>query len=504
MYIKDTFRHIRNILRKIHQGISLRVAIVVYVLVPMTLVTAIAGYLSLKAFERQVETRMQYDLEMVARAIKLPLSHAIKRDRERTIAQTLESAFSVDQVYGAYVYDSEGKKISIMGTREPDAKTDQVSKMVSSKEQFGEYGRVEGKEVYSYFVPLTDSGGRISGLLQLTRRSSDFQHQIQNIRFKAIAIFISGFLGLTFLVFWGHHRAFGKYLSLLSASMTRIAKGERQHRFSPAGPKEIITLGSHFNRMMDNIEKAESEIRLHRAEQQKLEERLRWAEKLAAIGQLSAGVAHELGTPLSVIEGKAQRALRQKDITFHAAESLNEIRFELRRMEKIIRQLLDFSRHSKIRSRCVKVSQLVGSAASAMSHEAERFKTKVILKSCAHEVIHVDPVMLEQVMCNLIKNGIQAAKGGIVRVSWCTDSNGTKIEVADNGVGIPENMKARIFEPFFTTKAVGEGTGLGLSVVWGIVEEHGGRIEVGKSNLGGACFTLYLPGKQGGSLNESK
>lgn len=501
MYTKDTFRRIRNILRKIHRGVSLRVALVVYVLVPMTALAAIAGYLSLKAFERQVETRMQYDLEMVARAIKLPLSYAIKRDREGTIAQTLESAFSVDQVYGAYVYDSEGKKISITGTREPDAKPDQVSKMVSNAEQFGEYGRVDGQEVYSYFVPLTDSGGRISGLLQLTRRSSDFQKQIQNIRFKAVAIFISGFLGLTILVFWGHHRALGKYLNLLSISMTRIAKGERQHRFSPAGPKEVITLGSHFNRMMDNIEKVESEIRLHRAEQRELEKRLRWAEKLASIGQLSAGVAHELGTPLSVIEGKAQRALRQKDITSHAEGSFKEIRYELRRMERIIRQLLDFSRRSKIRPRCVKVSQLVGSAASVMSHDAEHFKTKIILKGSTHEVIKVDPVMMEQVLGNLIKNGIQATKGGMVQVSWHADSSGTKIEVADNGVGVPEDMKSKIFEPFFTTKAVGEGTGLGLAVVWGIVEEHGGWIEVGESKLGGASFTLYLPKKQGRSIN---
>ncbi|MFO8083373.1 MAG: HAMP domain-containing sensor histidine kinase [Desulfobacterales bacterium] len=493
MCLINSFNHIKNMLGKIHQKVSLRVALVVYVLMPMAGVSASVGYWSLQAFERQVEKRMQYDLEMVARAIKRPLSHAIKRDREGSIAQTLESAFSVDQVYGAYVYDSTGKKISIIGSREPYTNPEQMSKMASHGEQYGEYGRVAGQEVYSYFVPLTDSGGRITGLLQLTRQSSDFQNQIRDTRLKAIGVFIATFLGLTGLVFYGHHRALGKHLNLLSNSMQKIANGNRHHRFSPGGPSEIVALGSHFNRMMDNIDQAEMEIRQQRAEQKELENRLRQVEKMAAIGQLSAGVAHELGTPLSVIQGKAQRALRRNDISPHAAESFKEIRYELQRVERIIRQLLDFSRKSEIRVRLVKMSQLAESAVSALSVEAGRHRTRLILEKACDEVIDVDPVRMEQALSNLIKNAIQAAKGGEVRVSWFVDSTGAKFEVADNGPGIHENAKSKIFEPFFTTKAVGEGTGLGLAVVHGIVEEHGGCVEVGKSDLGGANFIVHIP-----------
>lgn len=503
MYKIGSFQDIKHIFGKIHKGVSLRLALVIYVLVPMMVVSATVGFLSLQAFERQVEKRMKYDLEMVARAINLPLSHAIQRNREGSITQTLRSAFSVDQVYGAYVYDTSGKRISIPGFHEPDTKPGQVGKLAYGGDQYGEYGHVAGQEVYSHFVPLTDSGGRITGLLQLTRRSSDFQDQIRSIRYKAFAIFIATFLGLTTLVLYGHHRALGKHLNLLSESMTRIARGQRHHRFMAAGPREIVLLGSHFNRMMDNINKAEMEIRQRRTEQKALEKRLRQAEKLAAIGQLSAGVAHELGTPLSVIHGKAQRALRRNDITLHAAKSFREIRHELARVEQIIRQLLDFSRSSEIRPKPVKASQLAGSAVSALLHEAEQYDAQIILEGQSDAVFEADPIRMEQVLNNLIKNGIQAARGGVVKVSWNVDSAGTTFEVADNGSGIADDVKSKLFEPFFTTKAIGEGTGLGLAVVHGIVEEHGGYIEVGKSDLGGASFTFFLPRKsEQGIKNE--
>ncbi|MFW6284257.1 MAG: ATP-binding protein [Desulfosalsimonas sp.] len=475
------------------RNLSLRGALVIYVLVPMAVAVAFFSFWGLQAFERQVEKRMQKDLELVARAIKQPLGHAIQRDREGSISQALESAFSIGRVYGAYVYDAEGRKISTTGRRQPESQPEEFSRRVEDGEQHGEYGEVGGKDVYSYFVPLTDSGGRITGLLQLTRRRSDFQEQIRDIRYKAIFIFIAAFMGLTGVVFYGHHRALGKHLNRLSKTMTRISKGDRKQRFSPAGPREILALGVHFNQMMDNIDRAEQEIQRRRAEQEKLEKRLRQAEKLAAIGQLSAGVAHELGTPLSVIEGKAQRALRSPDMPAPAADNLQAIRSQARRMEQIIRQLLDFSRRSELRPRRVKMSQLARSAAAALEPECRRLDVGIVLEGENTEEMEADSVQMEQVLTNLIKNAAQAAPGGQVKVSWRLEKDRAVFCVEDSGPGIDEQSRQKLFEPFFTTKTVGAGTGLGLAVVHGIVEAHGGAIEVDTSTMGGACFTLLLP-----------
>lgn len=483
-----------TLLEKLVRKISLRAALVLYVLIPMTAASIFIGLWGLHAFERQVEERMQYDLEMVARAIKRPLSHAIQRDREGSIAETLESAFSVDQVYGAYVYDSKGEKISTTGSGEPDSEKEQVSELVEDGNEHGEFGEVDGQDVYSYFVPLEDTAGRITGLLQLTRRSSDFQEQIQRARYKAAGIFLAAFICLTGLVFYGHHRALGKYLNRLSVSMSTIANGHRHHRYDSGGPREIAALGVHFNQMMDNIDSAEKEIRQRREEQKILEGRLRRAEKLAAIGQLAAGVAHELGTPLSVIEGKAQRALRNHATPESTARHLEDIRHELRRMEQIIRQLLDFSRRSEIRRKRVKAAQIAGSAVSSLGSEIQKHGTRIELQGLPEDGFYADPVQMEQALDNLIRNSIHAAgENGIVRVSWKTGGGEAMFAVEDSGPGISEEIQPKLFEPFFTTKPVGAGTGLGLSVVHGIVEEHGGHIETGQSELGGARFTLHIP-----------
>ncbi|MFO8111657.1 MAG: HAMP domain-containing sensor histidine kinase [Desulfosalsimonadaceae bacterium] len=494
MYHIDPKKSFRYLFDKLGRRMSLRAALVAYVLVPMTAASLFMGLWGLHAFERQVEKRMQYDLEMVARAIKRPLSHAIKRDREGSIAQTLESAFSVDQVYGAYVYDTKGEKISTTGSKEPDSGQEQVKKMEDDGRDYGEFGEVGGQDVYSYFVPLEDSGGRITGLLQLTRRTSDFQEQIRKARYKAAAIFMAAFLCLTGLVFYGHHRALGKYLNRLSGSMSKIAEGNRHHRYHCGGPREVNALGVHFNQMMDNINNAEMEIRQRRENERILEGRLRRAEKLAAIGQLAAGVAHELGTPLSVIEGKSQRALRNDRMPESAARDIKDIRFELRRMEQIIRQLLDFSRRSEIRRKRINAAQLAGSAVASLTHETERLGTRTILEGAAEDDFCADPLQMEQVLVNLIRNGIQAAgENGTIRISWKSNTTETVFRVEDSGRGITDEVKPKLFEPFFTTKPVGSGTGLGLAVVHGIVEEHGGTIDTEESELGGACFSLYIP-----------
>lgn len=495
MYRIDPKKPVLFLFDTLGRRISLKVALVLYVLVPMTAASVFVGLWGLHAFERQVEARMQADLEMVARAITLPLSHAIERDRPGSIAQTLESAFSVDHVYGAYVYNSEGEKIAASGSREPGSRQEQeASERVDDGDDHGEFGEIDGQDVYSYFVPLEDTGGRITGLLHLTRRGSDFQDQIREARYKAAGLFIAVFLGLTGLVFYGHHRALGKHLNRLSGSMHKIANGERHHRYEHGGPREVVALGSHFNQMMDNITRAEMEIRQRREDQKVLEERLRRAEKLAAIGQLAAGVAHELGTPLSVIEGKAQRALRNEQTPASTAGCLKDIRYELRRMEQIIRQLLDFSRRSEIRRKQVKPAQLAGSAAASLNHETERLESDILLEGSPDDAFYADPIQMEQVLGNLIRNGIQAAgENGVVRVSWKTDSDGVAMHVEDSGPGIKEENQSKLFEPFFTTKPVGSGTGLGLAVAHGIVEEHGGYIETGESELGGARFTLHIP-----------
>ncbi|MFP3927694.1 MAG: ATP-binding protein [Desulfobacteraceae bacterium] len=478
----------------ITRRISFRVALIIYAVAPLVAALGIAGYLALNSFENAVEKQMQKDLELVARAIQLPLSDALEKDRMGSMMQALESVFSIDRVYSAYVYDKEGNEIAKLGLTDPEPERKRLTELAEEGERRGEYGKIAGREVYSYYVPLTDTGGQINGLLHLTRRGRDFRDHIKTIRVKGALGLVALLLILSGLVLYGHHRALGTHLNRLASSMSRVARGDRTHRFDYEGPKEVVALGATFNNMLNSIEEAEQKLAEQRRTQDKLERELRRSEKLAALGRLAAGTAHELGTPLSVINGKAQRALRRQDMPDQARKTLEDIRREVARMEYIIKQLLNFTRGGSKSRIPTAPARLASSAVEALREEAVANHAAIELAGDeGAPMITVDPVRLEQALINLLKNAIQCSENGRVRLSWGQEGEAVVFRVEDDGPGIPPEIRSKIFEPFFTTKQVGEGTGLGLSVAYTVAEEHEGGIEISESSLGGASFSLDIP-----------
>lgn len=474
-------------------SMPLQMALLIYVVAPLIISVGLFGYMALSTVEKQVERQMQKDLELVARAVRLPLSYALEKDRKGSIYQALESVFSIGRVYSAYVYDKAGMEIMRLGVAEPEPERDRLVEMVADGERRGEYGSIAGRQVYSYFVPLTDTGGRITGLLHLTRKGSEFTHSFNSIRKRgALSLFVL-MLFFSALILYGHHRALGMHLDQLNASMSRVAHGERQHRFTYSGPREIVKLGETFNRMLNSIDDAELALTEQRANQDELEKKLRHAEKLAAIGRLAAGTAHELGTPLSVISGKAQRALRHNSLPEQQRQTLVNIRQEVSRMEHIIRQLLDFSRSGPSRASMAAPGRLAESAASSLDEKAQASGCRITLVGHNEAApILVDAVRVQQALINLLRNAVQCTPSGSVRCTWTATNGGVLYNIEDDGPGVPESIRSKIFEPFFTTKPVGEGTGLGLAIVHAVAEEHGGSVEVGDSNMGGASFQLQI------------
>lgn len=484
-------RKIKNTVRK---RPSLRMVLVLYVLAPLGVSMALTGYFALKIWEQQVETRMQSDLEVVARSIQLPLGYAMERDRRGGMEQALESAISMDSVYSAYAYDLEGERIASAGKKDPDPERDKLTTLASEGKRRGEYGQVGERRVYSYFVPLVDSRNQTTGLLQLTRREKDFHKYIANVRRHALFWLGSGMLVMAVLVLVGQHQALGRHFKNLTTGMQRVARGESEYRLPLSGPKEVASISASFNTMLDSIQQAQKEIQRNRREQLALEQQLRQSEKLAALGQLAAGVAHELGTPMSTIGGTAQRALRHETEHSRGAEAFRRIQREITRMDIIVRQLLDFSHSSRLQRRNLHPAKVAESAVAAMAEEAKSHNVKVSV--CGNpdaEPFSADPIRIEQSLVNLLRNAIQTDASNIVRLGWRNENETVVFTVDDDGPGIPEAIRPRLFEPFFTTKPVGQGTGLGLAVVHGIVREHGGTVHVSESDLGGAHIEINLP-----------
>lgn len=224
------------------------------------------------------------------------------------------------------------------------------------------------------------------------------------------------------------------------------------------------------------------------------QEQLLQSEKLASIGQLAAGVAHEINNPIGVMLGFAQVLLKRVKEDDPTYKPLTTIEREGLRCKRIVQSLLDFARHSKPEPRRVNVNDVID-ASLELSHQSTRSNIHLIKEYSPNlPPVLADINQLQQVFLNILLNAYDAmSNGGTLRIVTGLVMDRVDIAFSDTGVGIPPENLTRIFDPFFTTKEVGKGTGLGLSISYGIVEQHGGTIEV-KSQVGeGSTFTVHLP-----------
>ena len=226
------------------------------------------------------------------------------------------------------------------------------------------------------------------------------------------------------------------------------------------------------------------------------------AEKMAALGQTISGVAHELNNPLATILGWAER-LSQKDTVDPAVRrGLDAIFSDSERAARIVRNLLTFARKRQTTRVMVDVNQVIRETLALRSYE-QRVTNITVINALASGLprVFADGHQLQQVLLNLVINAEQAMLSAhgrgllVVRTWFDAERQSVVLEINDDGPGVPEDMRPKIFDPFFTTKAVGQGTGLGLSVVYAIVQEHGGRIrlESPASTGTGTSFFVELP-----------
>ena len=293
-----------------------------------------------------------------------------------------------------------------------------------------------------------------------------------------IGIFALTILTVLFFIF-----NVNRPLKAIEDGIHKIVEGDYKNIPAISTGDEFESLVASLNTMIGELDK--------RSEQ------LVQSEKMASLGTLTSGVAHELNNPLNNISTSVQillEELEDKDLAYKK-ELLTETEGQIQRARDIVRALLDFSRERSFKLKKVKFSELVENTIKLIKGE---IPTNVNLAVDVPVDIQgdMDPRRIEQVLINLILNGIQAMEqGGIlsIRARWEKNNAGFCFEVSDTGNGIAPEDFSKIFDPFFTTKDVGKGCGLGLSVSHGIIEQHGGRIEV-ESKIGqGSKFTVFLP-----------
>jgi PAS domain S-box-containing protein len=230
------------------------------------------------------------------------------------------------------------------------------------------------------------------------------------------------------------------------------------------------------------------------SERKRIQEQLQKAERLAELGTLASGMAHEIGTPMNVILGRAEYLMeRVKEAPIR--KGLETIVSQVERITKVMNQLLAFARRRPSERRTVDLRQAVEDNLDIFRERLAKQSIKLETELASYcPPVQADADQMSQVIINLVMNAIQAMPdGGTLRVGLMSDMEMVRLTVTDTGHGIPQEAIAKIFDPFFTTKEFGKGTGLGLTVVKGILEEHQGSIAVESEPEKGTTFTISLP-----------
>ncbi|MCB9419523.1 MAG: cache domain-containing protein [Ardenticatenaceae bacterium] len=376
------------------------------------------------------------------------------------------------------VMTAEGKRA--VGTRVSQEVFDVV--LAQGKDYVGRAFVVNDWFITRY-EPLRDFQGRVVGSLYVGARESAFQALVHtfNNRVALIALLCIVLAGIVAVPI---ARLITQPIAELVAANRRLARGDMAVRVQPYGSGELAMLGQSFNKMAETLDKAQQEL-LHK-------------ERLASMGQLAAGVAHEINNPLGTILLFADILHKEMDETDPRREDLKLIVDEAVRCKNIVADLLNFSRQQEVLAQETAVSDLLNQAVETVRRQPAFEQVNIVCEfSPDLPTIHADPAQLQQVFINLLQNGAEAVagQGTVALTARLADSQHVEIKVADNGCGIPPEHLGKLFTPFFTTKALGKGTGLGLSIVYGIIKMHRGQISV-QSQVGkGTTFTITLPVK---------
>jgi signal transduction histidine kinase len=363
----------------------------------------------------------------------------------------------------------------------------------------------EKDTLYVYWsIPVVD--GRKGGLelyetasiLEMEKRNVIYQTLLQMAATTALTGLLAVLMGLGVV---------GRPLERLVEKARRIGRGDLTGPVEIRSRDELQELAESLNQMCSQL--AESQQRIHQesADRVAAMEQLRHADRLRTVGRLASVMAHDLGTPLNVISGRASLIASGKLSDQETIQSATIIKAESDKMTRTIRELLDFARRSPTRKTPVDLRRLVDQTIDLLLPVAEKHNVTITRDDEGHSAMaSVDGSQIQQVLANLLVNAIQAMPGGgeveagIQRRRLKPPKNGQRgeaeflcLSVRDEGVGIPPEILQRLFEPFFTTKQPGEGTGLGLSIAYGIAQEHDGWIDVTSKPGSGSCFSVYLP-----------
>ena len=471
------------------------------------------GWQQLRQEREDLIATARREMGLLTTAIRSGVENAMRDEKQLDITSLLERLELQDSSVDIFVFDEAGSLIASSwgsGGHVPAAR-----EFLRSVAAVDALHIEEGAAGLVASIPLRIVG-RHAGRLVLIR-PIDALHADLDAELKAALLSMIVLIGASSLVIWLVIRQqVHQPMTRIVTGIRRMSSGDLSSRLEMRGGDEIAEIAGEFNAMAAALEEARARLVLEAERREQLELDMQRANKLTAVGELAAALAHEIGSPLQVLNGRARTLAGRADLPSDARRGAEILVEQTDRVDRIVQRLLGIARRKASLLADLDVRESVQLVADLLSVEARRRGVRIDLDLSEVPRVRADADQVQQVVLNLLQNALRAcAAGGAVKIyvaqSWftrpssATGQPSVAISVEDDGPGISDSVRAHIFEPFFTAwdqrsgasdpEGSGKGgTGLGLSVVKSIISEHGGLVTLGTNPSGtGARFTAHFP-----------
>jgi len=475
-------------------------------------ITVAYDFLRLQREHRTVFARLEREVSLVARAVEGPLWFWMRTGNREQLESLLRDIREAKGAICVAIYDLN-RRLTLASSADqgngdtPGGCPEALDAEVATESILD---RVSPLGTFRIVAPLTREGARVA-TLAVALPSTAITDPIRRQRIVLIAerALVLATIGIT--LWLAISALVSRPIRELVRGVEEIGRGNLGARIAVKTQTEIASLAQAFNRMAESLQESQRRYQAEENRRITLERQLRHADKLAAIGKLTSELAHEVGSPLNVIAGRARILRREFPDGDARGENLDIIRRQVDRISGFIKRLLKLARPSQIQKERIDLAPLIGEVATFLAPELQRRQARLaLLFPPALPAVMAERDGLLQVLLNLVMNAMAAiAPGGRIEVAAVpaeapaaespraapeaeSNPSGVEVRVTDDGHGIAPEILPRVFEPFFSTKPE-EGTGLGLSICQDIVRDHGGRITAESQPGQGATFRIWLP-----------
>jgi len=483
---------------------SLKVRFVVFLVLILTLAIGASSYLHLQIQYNQLMDIDREKLRDIAGAVERSIKTSMEEGKSQNVKQIIGDVGTLPDILKIRIFSKRGVILISSIEGEKGTLIDEHDLQLLHNRKFSTVYDAENLQqpVFSIIKPIYNqprcfrchgsSTNQINGVLEVEVSMKKVRYRLQAIRNFMITSTLITLLVLVLTILFLLSHLVNRPIQRLITTMRKAQQGDLTVRVGQEATLEFRELGWNFNSMISRLEKALADLKhLH-------EEQMERVDRFATIGELAAGIAHEIKNPIAGIGGAIQILMEDFPLQDPRREIFEEILKQIDRIDRDVKDLLSYARTAKPTLSEQDINHVIHQAVFLIRDRAAQQQVEVVMElDQSLPRIEVDGKQIQQVLVNLGLNGIQAMpEGGRLQFSsaMIERSGGSRfveIRVSDTGQGIPSRTMAKIFTPFFTTRHT--GTGLGLPISQKIIHQHQGKIEVRSNPDEGTCFIIQLP-----------